>query len=196
MCYGLEEIDKEHHFLEPDDLPPKDWAPKSKKVRVNVGFDPNESKISVDPQLKNYRKTTLIQRLPINDVAQTWGCIEDRVHPYEWINFRPEDRIHRKLVILQQPRYTGTRQDAYRDRVAFRAQQVDLLEAYDQGRIGTMSKKMRHLIETNATKLEFEDDEVEYVLSKGKEKPEVADRLASAITIVPWLSEWFPGVEP
>ena len=54
--------------------------------------------------------------------------------------------------------------------MAFRAQQVDLHEAYDQGRIGTMSKKTRHMIETNATKLEFEDDEVEYVLSKGKEE--------------------------
>ena len=52
------------------------------------------------------------------------------------------------------------------------------------------------MIETNATKLEFEDDEVEYVLSKGKEKPEVADRFASAITIVPWLTEWLPGAEP
>ena len=52
------------------------------------------------------------------------------------------------------------------------------------------------MIETNASKLEFEDDELEYVLSKGKEKTEVVDRLASAITIVPWLTEWFPGVEP
>ena len=49
----------------------------------------------------------------------------------------------------------------------------------------------QHIIATK-----FEDDEIEYVLSKGKEKLEVADRLASAITIVPWLTEWFPGAEP
>ena len=120
---------------------------------VNVGFDPNDSKVPVDPSIRNYRKTTLIQRLPINDVVQEWECCEDRVHPYEWINFKPEDRIHRMLVILQQPRYTGTSKDLYKDRVAFRAQQVDLHEAYEQGRIGTMSKRTRHMIETNAEKI-------------------------------------------
>ena len=52
------------------------------------------------------------------------------------------------------------------------------------------------MIETNAAKLGFEDDEVEYVLSRGKEKTEVVDRLANAITITPWLTEWFPEVEP
>ena len=66
--------------------------------------------------------------------------MEDRVHAYVWTNFRLEDRIHRMLVILQQPRYNGTSRDAYRDRVAFRAQ-IDLHEAYDQGRVGTMSNK-------------------------------------------------------
>ena len=66
-------------------------------------------------------------------------------------------------MILQQPRYTGSNRDPYKERVAFRAQQADLHEEYDQVRIGTMNKKTRHMIETNASKLEFEDDEVEYV---------------------------------
>ena len=53
--------------------------------------------------------------------------------------------------------------------VAFRAQ-VDMTEEHYAGNIGTLSKKQRSMIDTNTTELQFEDEELEFVLSKRKER--------------------------
>ena len=52
------------------------------------------------------------------------------------------------------------------------------------------------MIETNSKQLEFEDDEVNFVLSKGNQDRNVKDRLADALTIMPWITQGFAGTIP
>jgi hypothetical protein len=104
------------------------------KVRVNCKFLPIDSKVTFPPNMKKFKKTTMVRC----EGRSTWKVVEERVDANASIETSSlAEKVAQMCVFLQEPRIT-------RDGTAYFCER-DFDAEFDSCRIGTMNKKQRKI---------------------------------------------------
>ena len=115
---------------------------KEMKVRVNCKFLPIDSKVTFPPNVKKFKKTTMVRY----EGRSTWKVVEERVPAYAFAETSSmAGKVEEMCVFLQQPKITkdGT---AY-----FCVRGFD--PEFDSCRIGTMNMKQRKIADEGIKEL-------------------------------------------